>query len=64
MEMFLCMSDNFSVVKGTDPNLGTSDQIVIKTWTLKDDRAKFDLIFHCGDVQIQMVCQLKTFKQV
>jgi hypothetical protein len=23
MEMFLCRSDNFSVVKGTDPNLGT-----------------------------------------
>jgi hypothetical protein len=23
MEMFLRMNDNFSVVKGTDPNLGT-----------------------------------------
>lgn len=64
VEMFLCKSDNFNVVKGTDPNLGTWDQTTFKVWTLKDDRARFDLIFQCGDVQIQMVCQLKAFKEV
>ncbi len=64
MEMFLCKSDNFNVVKGTDPNLGTWDQTTFKAWTLKDDRARFDLTFQCGDVQIQMVCQLKAFKEV
>jgi hypothetical protein len=64
MEMFFHRNDNFSVVKWTNPNLGTWNQIVFKEWTLKDDRARFDLILHCGDVKIQMVCQLKTFKEV
>jgi hypothetical protein len=62
--MFLRKNDNFNVVKWTDPNLGTWDQITLKACTLKDDRARFDLTLHCGDVQIQMIWQLKTFKKV
>ncbi len=64
--MFLCSIDNFDVVNKTNlnPNLGRGDKTNFKAWTLKDDRTRLNLIFHCGDVQIQLIQQLKTSKKV
>jgi hypothetical protein len=70
IEMFLCSIDNFDDVNeinpnpNPNPNLGRGDQTTFKAWTLRDDRTRFNLILHCGDVQVQTIHQLKTSKEV
>ncbi len=34
------------------------------TWKLKNYKTRFELIFHCGDWQIQLVRTLQTSKEV
>ncbi len=64
--MFFRSIDNFDVVNETNPNpnLGRGNLTNFKAWTLRDDRTRFNLILHCGDVQVQMIRQLKTSKEV
>jgi len=61
IEMFLCHVKTFDVINKTNlnPNLGRGQQTTFKAWTLRDDKTRFNLIFHCGDVQLQMIRQLK-----
>jgi hypothetical protein len=54
----------YDMVDKTDPSPGIGNQVVLKAWTLSDDRTQSDLTLHCTDVQEQMVDQLKTSKEV
>lgn len=54
----------YAVMDKTDPSPGIGNRVVLKAWTLRDDRTQSDLTLHCTDVQEQMVDQLKTSKEV
>lgn len=64
IEMLLIRNDCFSVINGTYPDPGPGDPVLQGTWKVKDDKARADLILHCGNAQIQLVRSLTTAKAV
>jgi hypothetical protein len=41
----------YAVMDKTDPSPGIGNRVVLKAWTLRDDRTQSDLTLHCTDVQ-------------
>jgi hypothetical protein len=64
IEMFLNQFDLWGVVNGTDIDPWITDLVVQVAWKFRDLKTCFDLIFHRGDYQIQLIKSLKTFQQI
>jgi hypothetical protein len=49
MQMFLIQFETYNVVIGIEVDHGPTVIALQTTWHFKDDKARIDIIFHCGD---------------
>jgi hypothetical protein len=52
MQMFLVQFETRNVVNRIEVDHGPTTITLQTTWHLKDDKARIDIILHCGDQQI------------
>lgn len=64
--MLLIRNDYFFQLSMTStvPNLGPADPAVQAPWKIKDSEARANLIPHCGNAQIQLVCSCTMTKVI
>ncbi len=64
MQMLLIRVEFWTMVNQSELDPSSVDVTLQTTWKLKNYKTHFDLIFHCGDRQIQLVRTLQTSKEV
>jgi len=64
VEMLLVQSKLWTVVDNTEVAPPAFDIDGLLAWQLKDSKAKFDILLHCGKKQLFSMCPLQTSKEV
>lgn len=64
IELHPILNDYFTIVDGSELDLGTANPVEQCTWKQKDGKAHATILLHCGKKQFSAVEMLKTFKVV